>query len=339
MKMLFVLAVFVVGTSACTNGQQTDVSAYHARINEAELALCEQEYQAAILAYEAAFQLLPKPFGKDVMNAALVCGLQSDRAGLQAHLQTIINNTEDLTYVAQVFVPDYLSAAEWAKLLAQRAPAYDADLLAEMKAINARDQLFRPLYETHDDTINANRLINLGRIQELTASQGYPSHFELGYRRRLIGQGHDIVLHHTAQRRSRDKSVLDLEPLLREAVEAGRFDPEFALVYLNYQQDPQKGSYDTYSSWQFTHAGLPDSLSQRVWYPKWEAAQIEANNAVRRSWHANSIEDIQSKTEFLQHTEIPFRFSSVRKSVAKLASDLDPQSALDQYQAFTMSMQ
>jgi len=198
--------------------------------------------------------------------------------------------------------------------------------------------MFRPMYDTHDDTINANRKINLKRILELADSNGFPSQVELGYSDYLRSQPHDIVLHHTAQRRSYDKTVVDLEPILKTAVQNGRFDPEQAIFYLNYQDDKEKGRFEVYSSWQYKHPLLPDSLNNKVWFPKLDEQQLTIVNDKRKEWYANSITDIITKANFLNKSGLPFIFTSVRKSIGNLHNDFDKTTALEQYELFTMRM-
>ncbi|WP_046745424.1 hypothetical protein [Kordia zhangzhouensis] len=224
------------------------------------------------------------------------------------------------------------------KLVYKREIKYNQKLRTEFNEIHARDQLFRPMYETHDDTINSIRKINLKRILELTDSDGFPSQVELGYDNYLRQQPHYIILHHTAQRRSYDKTVIDLEPILKSAVKSGRFDPEQAIFYLNFQNDMEKGSFEVYSSWQYKHPILPDSLNNKIWFPKLTKEQISKVNEKRKEWYANSISDIVRKTEFLNKSDLPFVFTSVRKSIANLHDDFDKETALKQYNGMTSYM-
>jgi hypothetical protein len=173
---------------------------------------------------------------------------------------------------------------------------------------------------------------------ELTDSDGFPSQVELGYSNYLRNQPHDIVLHHTAQRRSYDKTVTDLEPILKSAVKNGRFDPELAIYYLNFQNDQEKGKFEVYSSWQYKHPLLPDSLNNKVWFSQLDEEQTRKANELRKQWYANSLSDITKKTEFLNKSELPFVFSSVKKSIANLKDDFDKETALEQYGLFTIQM-
>jgi hypothetical protein len=202
----------------CSKPKEIRSEKYFEHINNAEIAICNENFKKSISEYEIAFDLIEKPFGKDVFNSALSCQLIKDYDKRDNYLQQIINNSNELDFVKSVFVNNYMTEQEWNKLVSKKELKYIETLRTEFNEIQARDQLFRPMYETHDDTINSNRKINLKRILELTDSDGFPSQVELGYDNYLRRQPHDIVLHHTAQRRSYDKSVIDLEPILKSAV-------------------------------------------------------------------------------------------------------------------------
>jgi hypothetical protein len=161
---------------------------------------------------------------------------------------------------------------------------------------------------------------------------------EMGYSENLRTQPHHIVLHHTAQRRSVDKSVTDLEPTIRVAVKKGRLDPELGIQYLKFQEDEEYGRIETYSSWQYKHPLLPDSMSNGLWVLKLSDSEREEINQNRKERYADSIEDIQTKSAFLESTDWPFIFTSVNKSVANISDQISGEEAVEQYLRFTEGM-
>ncbi len=328
--------LFLFFLFACQSVPEKDIPAYHQLINEAELYICDGGYSEALSKYDLAFAKIDKPFGKDLHNAALASYLIGNKTRGNEYLQQIINNSDDLDKVKEKIVGFHLTEEEWQQLLAKRVIAYDPALRQEFKEIRERDQLFRPLYDTHDDTINANRIINMNRILELTEKQGFPAHQELGYQRYLRGQKHNIVLHHTAQRRSYDKSVTDLEPILFQAIQEGRFDPETAIIYMNYQNDQEKGRFQVFSTWQYKHPLLADSLNDKIWIPMLDEQEQQEANAIRKKWYANSLEDLARKSFFLNQNNPPFIFTGVQKSIGHFREDISLEKALEQYEIATM---
>lgn len=335
-KTYFILILTLI--LSCSETKKYNSEKYFEHINNAELAICEENFAKALSEFEIAFAAIEKPFGKDVFNASLSGQLTKEYKKRDGFLQQIINNSDELDFVKSTFVGEYMTYQEWKELISKKELKYDEALRMEFNEIHYRDQLFRPMYETHDDTINSIRKINLKRILDFADSVGFPSHIELGYSNYLRNQPQDIVLHHTAQRRSYDKTVIDLEPILKSAVKNGRFDPEQAIFYLNFQDDREKGVFEVYSSWQYRHPLLPDSLNNKVWLPKLDEEQILKANQKRKEFFANSLVDISRKANFLNKSELPFIFSSVKKSTANLRDDFDRETALEQYQMMTSDM-
>ncbi|MEM9053149.1 MAG: hypothetical protein AAGC47_13935, partial [Bacteroidota bacterium] len=245
---------------------------------------------------------------------------------------------EDIALIKATFLASFMTAQEWEILETNRELDFDEELRKEMEEIADRDQLFRPDYDNYDDTINAIRIENLGRLVELESQIGFPSHKEIGFSENQRRQPHHIVLHHTAQRRSYDKEVMDLEPLLRKAVAEGRLDPELAILYMKFQDDQDKGRYENYSTWQYRHPLLPDSMNSAVWVPKLESTDREEVNAIRAEWYADSIEDIETKVNYKENSSWPFLFTSISKSKANLHQDLTAEEAVEQYLLFTAEM-
>lgn len=129
-----------------------------------------------------------------------------------------------------------------------------------------------------------------------------------------------------------------MEPILKSAVKNGRLDPEQAIFYLNFQNDNEKGIFEVYSSWQYKHPLLPDSLNNKVWYPKLDEEHLSRVNEKRKEWFANSLTDISIKANFMNKSKLPFIFTSVKKSIGNLHDDLDKETVLEQYQMMTSRM-
>jgi hypothetical protein len=308
-------------------------------VNDAELNISQGNLQIALADYESAFKLMEKPFGKDVFNAALVCKISKNRSKLLEYLKILVNNTDDFEKLKNTFIDSSMNPSIWKDLISKRHVDYDEKLRDQFQQINDRDQLFRPLYETYDDTINTIRKTNFEEILNVTEKSGFPSHLELGYNSSLRGQKHHIVLYHTSQRRSYDKTVMDLLPLLQNAVFEGRLDPELAIFWLNFQNDADKGPFEVYATTQFRQNRLPDSLSEKLWLPILEESYRIQANTVRKEWMASTLEDIRTKAAFLEKTKQAFIFTSVRKSIFALSEDLDQDEVFEQYQLFTAKMQ
>ncbi|MGS2727153.1 hypothetical protein ACU8DI_11140 [Psychroserpens sp. BH13MA-6] len=311
------------------------ITKYHILTNKAEIAICDGDFDGASKYYSLAFKKIKKPFGPDVYNAALSNQLSNNLDERNLNLQLLINNSDDLSLLRSIFVNTYIDENLWNAFIEKRTTEYDSRLRNEFKSIWERDQLFRPMYDTHNDTIQANRKINMNRILAITDSLGFPSHMELGYRKSLRGQNHDVVLVHTSQRRSGDKSTIDLEPILCKAVNEGRFDPEQAISYMHFQNDKDKGNFEVYSTWQYRHHLLPDSLNNKIWLPNLNKEKYESANRIRKKWNADQLDDIAIKSDFNSKSNIPFIFTSVMTFIENMSTDLTLEEALEQYKMTT----
>ena len=311
------------------------ITKYHMLINEAEMAICEGDFDSASKNYALAFREIKKLFGPDVFNAALSNQLSNHIDERNLNLQLLVNNSDDLSSIKSIFVNTYIDETLWNSFIENRTIEYDSSLRNEFKSIWERDQMFRPMYDTHDDTIQANRIINMNRILSLTDSLGFPSQIELGYRKSLRGQNHDVVLVHTAQRRSSDKNIIDLEPVLCKAVNEGRFDPEQAIAYLHFQNDTDKGNFEVYSTWQYRHQLFPDSLNNQIWLVNLNKQEYERANEIRKKWNADQLDDIATKSDYSSKSNIPFIFTSVMTFVENMPTDLTLEEALEQYKMAT----
>lgn len=311
------------------------ITKYHRLTNKAELEICEGDFDKASKNYSLAFREIKKPFGHDVYNAALSNQLSNNLDERNVNLQLLINNSDDLGMLKSIFVNTYIDENQWNSFIEKRTPEYDSALRNEFKSIWERDQLFRPMYETHDDTIQANRIINMNRILSITDSLGFPSQIELGFRESLRGQNHDVVLVHTSQRRSSDKNTINLEPILCKAVKEGRFDPEQAISYLHFQNDTDKRDFEVYSTWQYRHHLLPDSLNNKIWLANLSEEKYERANEIRKKWNADQLDDIATKSDFMSRSNLPFIFTSVMTFIENMPTDLSEEEALEQYKMST----
>ena len=97
----------------------------------------------------------------------------------------------------------------------------------------------------------------------------------------------------------------------------------------------KKGNFEVYSSWQYKHHLLPDSLNKKVWFSRLNKEQVATANEKRKEWFANSISEIKTKSNFLNTSRLPFIFTSVRKSIGYLRDDFDKKTALEQYRMIT----
>lgn len=333
-RIIGVLGLMSILLFACENSGKNAVE-YFDFVNQAELKITQNNFDSAAEYYEEAFDKIDKPFGKDLYNAAIINSIIGDQKSLHDYLQILINNTEELSFIESTLVGPYISQKEWDRVLGQREIRYDKLLRSEMKRINERDQLFRPHYDTHMDTIEKIRKENLNRIFDFTRNKEFPGHQEMGYSRNLKEQPHHIVLYHTTQRRSQDKKVDRIDDLLREAVYGGKLDPEQAISYLRYQNDMGAGPYEIYTVFQVQHPLLPDSLQNKSWEKTYDQSIRKKADSVRNTWLANSMQEMSVKAKYLKSAEHPFIFSGIHREIYQLPLEMSKKEVMERYERQT----
>ncbi len=330
MRLYLVSTLFLI--TGCTVNE-VDIQKYHDLVNRAELAIWSDSLSISSQLYQEAFSHIDKPFGKDLFNAALVEGQLHNKETLLQYLQQLVNNLDEFDHLKSAFVNSKISNQEWQNLLEDREVSFNTELKKEAEKILNRDQMHRPKYDTHDSLIYENLITNLQWILEKIKSSEFPSHKELGYRQSLRGQDHHLVLHHAAQRRSYDKTMIDLESILYEAVRSGRLDPERAIQYMIYQNDNL--DFQNYIVWQFHHSLLPDSLTSVYWSTDL-TEKSSLVDSTRLSWMACSMSDAEKKAKYLnENLSSEYIFTSVNKAEGNLDERLEFEEAMATFKLLT----
>ncbi len=341
LQLLIIILIF--SAASCNQPQEIDIPRYFDLIKDAEMQIVNEEFKEAVNLYQNAFPLIEKPFGKDVFNAALASQLANMPDERDQYLQIIINNSENAEKTKSVFLGTFLTQEQWDNLLNNQVPSYDPVQRAEFAGIMKKDQLYRPHYDEFDEIIYKNEKSNLQQILTFTEQYGFPSQIELGFRENLNGQEHHIVLLHVARRRARDKSIMNLKTLMRNAVDEGRFDPETALTHLYYQKDESDSADYMHLSqyWVFTHDALPDSLKTKIMRDPGSPEEVKAHNELREKWYATTLTERKEKLHFLKKTKLPFIFSSINSNMNTMDfTSLIPEDEIDeQYKHITKGME
>jgi len=339
----YYIYILLLTTISCNQPQEINIPRYYELVKAAEMQIVNEKYVDAVNLYQEAFPLIEKPFGKDVFNAALASQLTNMHEERDQYLQIIINNSENAEKTKSVFVGSFLDNKEWNSLIEQKVIDYDPVKRAEFKGILKKDQLYRPHYDEFDSIIEVNEKSNLQQINSYSETYGFPSQVKLGYPDDLLSQGHHIVLLHTAQRRAKDKSVMNLKTVMRNAVDAGKIDPEAALQFIFHQKDESDSVHYMHLSqyWVYTHDALPDSLKTKIMRDPGSPQEIKAHNDFREKWHATTLNEGKEKLQFLKKTKLPFIFSSINQNMNTIdfSSLIKQGELLDKYEAMTRGME
>lgn len=234
---------FFLISSNCAFAAPDYVTDYYPVINEAERSITEQDYAAALNAYQYAFAAVPSPFARDYYNAALCALLLKEEKQTYNYLTKLVEKGVSIDYLERQPLLDSLAGTRhWKKFkrkYKKQRRAYqkraNLDLRADLDELYARDQYFRQApggLRVYGDTL---RKIETANVQQLLAwveQHGYPGENLIGVADTLEQLPRFTIV---IQRQTRARQGYDFFPVLRNAVQKGLLAPQ-AAAYLLEQQ-------------------------------------------------------------------------------------------------------
>tara|TARA_B100001115_G_scaffold180170_1_gene172067 strand:+ start:1187 stop:2167 length:981 start_codon:yes stop_codon:yes gene_type:complete len=235
---------FIYALTACEGSakKNPDYRIYHSRIIEAEELISQEEYQAALIQYEALFADYDFIFLRDYKIAAQISFLIGDKEkGLLYLKKAIANGWEWTELKEQKFLNQHLSAADWKSIEDQYEDLHDqflnrvdASLRTRVQAMFEKDQeLAYEAYIIEDEQEQEKFIVEnfpkhseaqLANLLEILETQGYPGEF-------LIGNDFwvsTILSHHNSQGLEyvRKDTLFDLiKPKLKQYLKLGYISP------------------------------------------------------------------------------------------------------------------
>ena len=219
------------------------VTDYYPVINEAELSITEQDYTAALNAYQYAFAAVSSPFARDYYNAAICALLLQDEKQTYQYLEKLVAKGVSLDYLAQQPLLDSLAGTRhWKKFkrrYKKRRRTYEEqvnlDLRADLDELYARDQYFRQAaggLRVYGDTLRKIEAANVQQLLDWVDQYGYPGEDLIGLADTLEQLPRFTI---AIQRQTKARQGYDFSSLLRNAVHEGKLAPQ-AAGYLLEQQ-------------------------------------------------------------------------------------------------------
>jgi len=238
------LGVCLILTSATRTAAAPDfVTEYYPVINQAELSIMDQDYAAALNAYQYAFAAVPSPFARDYYNAAICALLLQDEKQTYEYLEKLVAKGLSLDYLTQQPLLDSLAGTRhWKKFrrkYKKRRRAYEEraklDLRADLDELYARDQYFRKAeggLRVYGDTLRKIETANVHRLLEWVEQYGYPGEDLIGVADTLEQLPRFTIV---IQRQTKARKGYDFSSMLRDAVHEGKLAPQPAAYLLEQQ--------------------------------------------------------------------------------------------------------
>ncbi len=219
------------------------ITEYHPAIHQAELSITDQDYAAALNAYQYAFAAVPTAFARDYYNAALCALLLNDEKQTYHYLAKLVEKGVSLDYLQRQPLLDSLAdTRSWKKFkrkYKKQRRAYqrrvNLDLRADLDELYARDQYFRRApggLRVYGDTLRKIETANVQQLLTWVAQYGYPGEDLIGVADTLEQLPRFTIV---IQRQTKARNGYDFFPVLRKAVQQGLLAPQ-AAAYLLEQQ-------------------------------------------------------------------------------------------------------
>jgi len=226
---------------------QTDYRiSYYPYINDAELAIIDSNFRLALENYKRAFNLVEIGFGRDYHNAAL-CAIELEEfdialkylnklasKGIEKEYFEKNKNTYSKLY-GKGFEEFLDGFEELQKSTFQQTVNYD--LIGKLGEMENKDQEFRYDYKLFQDTIQKIDAENISKLVDLVDRYGFPSEEMLGLQSPYADRVgyHYIIWHHLKNWKS-DTTLIDIRPIILDAVKDGQLSPEQAADYFNISE-------------------------------------------------------------------------------------------------------
>lgn len=293
---------------------------YYPSINDAELAITQNQHGLALAHYERAFAAVKNGFARDYRNAILCANEVKNDAFVFIYLEKLVLKSLEKEYFQHEDFNPLKTKYAWASLMdrfdalhQESLKKLNGEYLKELAAMGDRDQFFRAKedsYEVYGDTIAKIDMENVLHFQELVNQFGFPSEDLIGA---FIHEGNapfNIVLHHHAQNQStKDRkypTAPSLAPLIQQAAKAGQCSPQAAGNFLSTQNDRALN----YCAWGFHQVSVNGETRPYILIDKVLDSERPEIDALRAEIGLESMDDFRMKCQFmLDNPQSPYRLS------------------------------
>lgn len=235
------IIIIFICYSTISFGQIKDFCQYQETINKAELNIVNVNKIQALNIYYDLLTTSDGNFAKDIYNSLILAKELNRLDTLFTLLDLVKFKNFDNDYLLGLpEFSDLHKCVKWQEFIESNNKVIyiDTALRSKINDLHTRDQLFRikeGSYEKYGDTIRKLDSINMDYLISLVSRGGLPGEKEIGARDFNSGQGYDIVFHHHNQKRSRNRKLLNITPILVNQVKEGRIEPNKCAIWLEYQ--------------------------------------------------------------------------------------------------------
>ncbi len=304
MNLISKLVILTLVLFSCESSGQLDYRiSYHPYINQAELAIIDQNYRLAYENYERAFLSGQIGLGRDYQNATM-CAIEVkeyDRA-IEFLEKLVSKGIEKDFFERNRNLYKELQTHGFEEFLARfdelKQRSFDLtvnfEVMGELGELQNRDQEFRHDYKTFIDTIQKIDAENISSFLNIVDQYNFPSEEMLGLQSpQADNSGYHFILWHHLKNWKSDTTLTDIRPVIIEAVKKGKLSSADAASYLDIAES-QLGFIGNHGTTKVIKFGDEKKL-YTISYGKEEEKKINAN---RQMLGLGSLADLQKKLKY-----------------------------------------
>ena len=242
--LLFLFVAFFFSRSLPAQADFRTV--YHPQINQAELAIVDEDYHLALQHYNRAFESIPTGFARDYHNASLCAiAIGEWKSALDFMRALVAKGVEKSFFEKNADWYVELQGQGWGAFINQYeetrkmsfGKTVDYQFIGRLGELENRDQAFRYSYELYRDTIKKIDQENIEEFLRLVEQKGFPTEEMLGVKEptSIRGRYYLIIWHHLKNWKS-DTTLSDIRPVLLDALKNGKLPPEAVAEFLNVSE-------------------------------------------------------------------------------------------------------
>lgn len=263
---------------------------YHPFINKAELAIIDKDFAEAFQNYKTAFQRVPNGFARDYHNAILCAIEVDDKDFAFDYLKRLVGKGVEKRFFIrnknyyfhslnqdprwENFLHDY----EWIKD-ATFSKTVDHEANSVLGVLANKDQEVREGNNRSSETILQIDKENITALVAVIDAKGFPTEEMLGLWTPMWSMNlyHLVILHHMKNWKV-DNNLVDIRPILWQAVKDGKLSANKAAYYLDLSES-EIGGVGFYGSSGLIRLQGDKRTYDTIEYSKDEVVIINENRA------------------------------------------------------------
>lgn len=292
----------------------TNLSEYFDLINEAELLVCNNKSQEAMLHYDKAFDLKNDEFGRDVYNAWICAYLNNDENRFRKYSASLLKKGAFKTQTMYVIlnpVPGGPAVEKFQGIFQNLKAALqdetDSIYKTKLNELVEGDQPPRKYFiakcgEKYNicgrDSLSRFDSLNVLKLKSLFDADGFASEKKIGFQNGIptYAPSFDLILRHDRSWSNRKT----LDSFLYSRVMAGEYHPQDYALLKDQSYGNVKDSISPYQQNPYSHyaTDIFTVINRQLYITEPANYRLRKTNSTRKSIYLEPLEDMIVKARF-----------------------------------------